>query len=496
MGRADDMTYIGEYLHIVNSGYFASWDIYPASHIVGAGISIVSNIEPHLVSFIIPIVFSFMFIVGIYLFSRNLFPDTDITSLVVVSSFILYLGTYNFLNVPNALFFAFMPFYLYVLNSYTGYHHKNILSFSIIFILITLMIPYTHPFIVFFVLIIILFHVVFNITRNHKVIELHIPKLNINSFIILCVAFSSWFFYQGRLLNDLYRSINNYINQIGRDPTAFWAAEKMIQVHFGIFDYLHLLMFFYGRYIIPSVFIFISFIYLYYNKTIINNNRFKYYQYTLILYAVFLIIQLIFLFNPVIAHQPDRIMNLNFVVYAQIPLFAIALYIIFLNRTKSIYNILMVCAILASIWTISFFGAFDSQNVYRPSSALTYNEVQGMSWFSDSKGDYPVSMSLDQTNRYPDILGFSRSEWTIKRVPPNFGYGSENNTFNEVYFDSGYDDYNKGYLAITSLSQLIYKEVPKKSPTFIEEDFMKLSNDSSVNKVYDSFNMDIFIIFK
>ena len=58
MGRADDMGYIGEYLQIATSGHFASWDIYPASHIIGASISVISNLEAHDTSFITSIRYS------------------------------------------------------------------------------------------------------------------------------------------------------------------------------------------------------------------------------------------------------------------------------------------------------------------------------------------------------------------------------------------------------------------------------------------------------
>jgi hypothetical protein len=497
MGRADDMTYIGEYLQIANSGHIASWDIYPASHIIGSGISIILNIEPHLVSFIVPIVFSFMFIAGIYLFSRKLFPGTYIKLLVVVSSFILYLGVYNYLNVPNALFFAFMPFYLYVINSYIEIKQNNRLSFSLIFILITIVLPYSHPFIVFFAIMTLLFYLLSNYVLPIKAQEFKIPQIRLNSFMILMISFLSWFFYQGRLLTDLSRLINSYLNQIGRDPTAVWTAEKVSQINFNFIDYLQLLTFFYGRYIIPTVFVLVSLIIIYHNKKILSDKYFKNYPYLLIMYVVFLFIQLIFLFNPIIVHQPDRIMNLNFVVFAQIPLFAIALYVIFLYRYKSIYNILLVCLILTSIWTISFFGAFDSQTVYRPNVALTYNEVKGMSWLSDSRGDYPLNMMFEQSYRYPDILGFERSNWIyIKTIPDHFGYDSDIDKFSDVYFGSSFNDYHCGYLVITSYGELLYQELPahKKVGRFNKEDFEMIRDDVSVDKVYDSINLEILFV--
>src|SRR5659263_631832 len=70
MGRADDMSYIGEYLQIATSGHFADWDIYPASHIIGASISLISNLEAHSTFFIMPIVFSFIFFICCFFLSH------------------------------------------------------------------------------------------------------------------------------------------------------------------------------------------------------------------------------------------------------------------------------------------------------------------------------------------------------------------------------------------------------------------------------------------
>jgi hypothetical protein len=183
MGRADDMSYIGEYLQIANSGYFSGWDIYPASHIIGASISLVSNFDAHYTSFIIPIAFSFIFIAGIYLFSRELFLDHCIRSLVLVSSFILYLGVYNFLNVPHALFFSFMPLYLCYFYRYFMKH--NDISHSIILVLMTSIIPFAHPFIVFLLLVVFLFHLIPGILTASSMVFLRIPRAKMFSFFFV-----------------------------------------------------------------------------------------------------------------------------------------------------------------------------------------------------------------------------------------------------------------------------------------------------------------------
>ena len=161
----------------------------------------ISNLEAHYVSFIIPIVFSFVFIAGIYLFSRELFSDSCINSLVIVSSFILYMGIYNFLNVPHALFFSLMPLYLCFFHKYINKYNNPF--FAIIFVIMTLLMPITHPFIVFFLFIVFLFHLTpkFISTLNMKV--LRIPTIKLSSFLILAVSFIGWFIYNNKLMESL-----------------------------------------------------------------------------------------------------------------------------------------------------------------------------------------------------------------------------------------------------------------------------------------------------
>jgi hypothetical protein len=486
MGRADDMSYIGEYLQIVKSGHFADWNIYPASNTLGAFISLLSNIEAPQVSFIIPIVFSFIFILGVNLFSKELISNSFICSLVLVSSFILYLGVYNFLNVPHALFFALMPLYLcyfykYLLNS------KNV-PLSIIFVLMTLTIPFTHPFIVFFVFSVFLLHMV-PITLSISPLNMFkIPQIKMSSFLLIVIVFAHWFI-STKLLKYSKQSYLAFVNKI-TEPVFFDATEKISRASLNFFDYLQLISFFYGRYVIPTIFIIISFIFLHYNKKFLKIDMLKEYPYLIILYIASIILQLILLFNPIISHQPDRIMNLNFIVYSQIPLFSYALYFIFFKDSIVFKKILQVCVILTFIWSLSLFGCLDSPNVYRTNAALTCNEVNGMSWFYQVKDDSSVSTPLSQINRFYDLFGTPEKSDIINHFPDHFGYVNESDTFEAINLgeDSTY------YVVILTIDELLYQKVPGYMDVgrYNSSDFIKFRKDSSVNKIYDSLNIEIF----
>jgi len=488
MGRADDMSYIGEYLQIATSGHFASWDIYPAIHIIGASISIISNLDAHHTSFVIPIVFSFIFLAGIYLFSKELFPDSCIQSLSIVSSFILYLGTYNFLNTPHALFFSLMPLYLCYLYKYME-SYTNV-SFSIIFVLMTLLIPFTHPFIVFFLFVVFLFHMVPKILSTANAEVLRIPRINVISFLILAISFMGWFVYNNSLMSSLRRSYISFIKRT-TEPVFFETTDKLAKVNLDIFDYMQLISFYYGRYVFPTLIIFVGFVFIYFNKDVVKRDSFKNYTYLVVLYIVSLLIQIILLFNPIISHQSDRITNLNFVVYAQIPLFACALYLLFLKKSKSLSNTLLVCGILLFVWSLSLFGCFDSPNVCRTNVALTHNEVCGMDWFYEVKSESLVIIPLSQINRFHDVFGNRGMYYDrLSRFPDHFGYVNSSHSLIDV--NSDLDE--SSYIIILTIDELLYQEVPgyKTVGRYTKEDFNRFRNDVSVNKIYDSANIEIF----
>lgn len=490
MGRADDMSYIGEYLQIANSGHFASWDVYPASHIIGACISIISDLEANLTSFIMPILFSFIFIMSIYLFSREMLPYPCTRSVIIVSSFVLYLGIYNFLNVPHALFFAFVPLYLFVMYSYFNDKKHNI-PFSVIFVLITLILSYTHPFIVFLLIVIFLFHLISNILPFTQLETLKIPSVNLMGFLILAVSFFSWLIYNEKLMSNLKICYISYINTV-TEPVFFETTSKLAKTNMGFLEYLQLFSIYYGRYVFPTFFIVTLIIYTYFNRKKIKDNIFINYPYLMTLYAILLFIQFILLINPLISHQPDRVMSLNFILYAQVPLFALAICVPFLKKSKSIYNISLVCLILVSIWTFSFFGCLDSPRVFRTNVALTYNEIEGMEWFYGLKNDDSiVCIPLSQINRFHDIFGEKGTKKdSLYHFSDHFGYSNNSSSIKEINSKLN----NNFYIVLLTIDELLYQEVPSyaKVGRYYKSDFIRLRNDISINKIYDSTNIEIF----
>jgi hypothetical protein len=484
MGRADDMSYIGEYASIANTGSISSWDIYPASPILGAALKALTGLPANGAAFIIPIVFSFIFIGGLYLWSRFFLKEEKQIQIALLASFVLYLGPYNFLNVPHALFFAYMPLYLFSLSRYI--QNKSI-SNAMLIIIPTVLVPFMHPFIVLFVFSLLLALVVFGRVSNRFTHGEY--QSDARPLLLLVVGFFSWFIYSSTLMESFAQSYYSFIRK-ATEPVIVGTMTKISHARFDPGDLLVFVSVYYGRYVIPLLIVILGCASLYINRKKVSEGMKNYILFFSILYLLFFVIEVILLLNPIISHQPDRLTNLNFIVYAQVPLFALALYVITpktggLNRQTILPIILIV-----GIWSLSFWGAFSSPHTFKTNEALTYNEVDGMAWFHQS-GSYDLVLTpLSQLVRFHDLFHTHNAE-KYRSIPDHFGYESSNRSFAENNKTEG----KKSYVILLTMDELLYQSVPgyKEVGRYTSDDYVRFRNDLSIDgKIYDNLNIEIF----
>jgi hypothetical protein len=482
MGRADNMSYIGEYISIVISGKISGWDIYPASHIIGAALSLTSGLSANLISLVLPVIFSLLFTTGLYLFSSHVFRDRIISLIAVPVSFILYLGPYNFLNTPQGLFFALMPLFLY---SLIKYYRAYGVAMQAVVVLFILLIPYTHPFIVFFAMCFL----VVQVLLSYRYDFLNIGKTKIIYPCILLVGFFIWFISQSMLMASFKARYLSYI-QATAEPVFYQTTGKLQEISMSLPEFIKFISLYYGRYFIPCIFIGISILYVFIKRDKINKSIQKKYEYLFILFISFLAIEAILFFNPIITHQPDRMTNLNFIVYAQVPLFSCALYLLFLKNNPSIKALLASGLIITFIWGLSLYGCFDSPYIYQPNNALTYNEVTSMKWFYNVYDGNTIGTILSQFNRFRELFQQGDIQDPTSNLPDHFGYSNSNASFSQ----NNLAPMENMDIILTTFDELSYQQVPGYSSIgrFNADDFRRLENDSSVNKIYAGLNIEIY----
>jgi hypothetical protein len=214
------------------------------------------------------------------------------------------------------------------------------------------------------------------------------------------------------------------------------------------------------------------------------------YIYLFIFYLSSIVVELVLLFNPIITHQPDRIINLNFTLFFQIILFSYSLYGLINLRLKTI-NRLIIPLILTVIFSLSFFNTYASANSYSPNGMLTKNEVIGVKWLTQhSEDNVVIGSPFSQIQRFYQFLGVSNNGISFRTFNDHLGYNNTNSLFSSGNLRSN----EKMYIVLLTLDEKLYSDVPgyKVVNRFNSADFNKLKNDYTVNKYYCSLNINIF----
>lgn len=480
--RADDITYIGESIYIQNTGTVDLFNVYPASHIICSILSLTTAYNMNIVCYIFSICVFFLFVLGMILISKIFVDESKIINITLASSFVFYFSRFCFSIVPHYIFFCMLPYYFYIF--YSCLKTRNT-SMSVCLVILVLISPFTHPFIIFFLLFLIVMILFLNLAFKLKLNDLK------TDLVLLVTCFLFWFLANkgySRDLTIIYRAYTSFSSE----STLTMTGSSLSKIGLNAFDLFKLLNFYYGRYYIPVAFIIIATYLIYVNKDSYPKNLLNKYLSLLSIFLIFLIFQVFLLLNDIIPHQPDRFTSLNFAVFPQILLFAYSLYIIFLRTFPSKKNIYLVALILTLVWSLSFFGSFNSPYIYRPNNAFTYNEVDGMAWFYGVKSNYAVSNPFTQMNRFHDLFGDIRYRDPTISLPDHFGYDAQIKNFSQINLKRN----RHAYLIITSCDELTYEKVPGFTNVgrYNVKDFETLNNDPSVNKFYDSLNLDLYFI--
>ncbi|WP_292520591.1 hypothetical protein [Methanoculleus sp.] len=485
MGRADDMSYIGEYLHISKTGFTNDeWNIYPGSLILGAALSMMSGLPVSGAAFVMPVIFSFILVGGLYLCCRFFLKGKNLMNIAILSSFILYLGPYNFLNVPHALFFAYMPLYIFILSRYIN---KAGFSNAILLILPTILVPFMHPFIVLFVFALLLSLILSGGLLNRFIHERYWRAAH--PLTISIMGFLAWFVYCDALMGSLRINFQSYLLKI-TEPSLLMTTEKIARINIDLPSMMKLLFVYYGRYLIPFIIIGIALILIRLKQDKITQavkNRMYFFS---AFYIALLIIEAIIFLNPMFSHQPDRLTNLNFMLYAQVPLFVLSLSVVFAAPKFFNRQTALVLIILTGMWSLGLFGTFDSPNIFVTNAALTHNEVEGIEWYYEARTGENTIVPVSQIQRFHDLFDDGGIDNEIQ-IPDHFGYNSSHRTFADINLEPD----QQGYVILLNLDELLYQEVPgyREVGRYTAGDYAWFRSDRSIRtKVYDNRDIEIY----
>lgn len=425
-------------------------------------------------------------------FCSKITSHTKYTLLVCVASAIIVTGSYGPRFYPANISYLILPLVLYI-TIYIANPLNNIerVSFKVCAIMLLFLYPFLHP--LTSIIIIVMLLLLYVIENSYRIRYLflrkqylsHTSTFNMSLILILFVAFISWF-STFSVWNLKIRETYNILFKETISPLSE-TVQLADKVQFNVYDIFELLIKMQGGALIYIILACVLlFIYIKYNKQYQNlkfqNNINK----VIILLLPVLILQLVVILFPT---GIDMFRPLRYtVVFSTLMIGLIVLiydnkYLSFkISMSTLIFGIVLFLAIMS----------YPSPYKFQPNPQITYQDVAGTKWIETNKNSEYEIIGIWPFNTYINTLAIL--EDTTKsidkvhrlRLINHFGYDESTSINGNYTLDT--------YVPIFEYDRATQLVLWKSAEQFYENDFYKLSQDSSVNLIYKNGETEIWKI--
>lgn len=492
----DGFLHIGFYRDVVTNGHFGIHNFYPIIHTWLYVFSNLLNLDIFTLSLVFPQIFVIIYILFIFLLSKSLKYDSietlSITGLAIVPIFGIELTREFFM--PSFDAFCMLPLVLFILiksrTSEMGF------GYSICLILILILFPFFHIETSLMLLIMLLsLFFIFLIPINNqrkKIIQLIELKRKMSEpILILSIGYFMWFsstFLFNGIITKLYKAI---FFDTGQSLAAI-TESSLDTTPLDTKDIVTLLINTYGVQIIffsISLFLAISTF-----VKLIRSNKVNFQDYILsILFTVFIFITVLQFFKDPFLGQSTRMWKY--------PLFLATIFVgsyftkKICNKSRTIT--LITLFVISLIIMMSILYSYPSPSINIANRQITESSFSGMDFFFNH-GNKNITIKEIGINHFAykaalygteEVVVEASYREGIKAPPIHFGYDKSQNIGNLYAKDQ--------YLIFTKLAELYY---PYIYPNYVSSwkyspnDFEKLANDKTVNKIFNSNDLNIFVI--
>lgn len=469
VGRGDEFSYIG----LTGGSNFTDFSsVSPTGPLFVSALALISKLNPDAISYFLPVLFSVLFIAGMFLFYRAFMSREKLVLVTFLSSLIPYFGHFQISTSPYYLSFCLIPLYLFVLrNALAAKNH----GMAVCLLFMIPLISFAHPFIFAYL---VCFAISLAVSGTMLKPELLRKILSVNIFsqsssrhtgkkvpVFIFLSFASVSFL---LCSKCVPGLaDNFLSHFVWNSEALNTGFLQPESKESIFELIHFFNLYYGKYYIPLIFIIINSIIVWQNRKRFCQHFVHRYPRFLVLYITTFFLELAFLFNPFIPYPLDRFANLSFIIFAQIPLLGYSLYVVFL-RKGYILGLGSAVMVLCLLWTLGFFTCFSSPSSYGISEAVSENEVIGVKWLSEA-------------NNSSLYMPFGEKE-------VNDAFSKRSNVNVSVFNNSIEREYS--YLVVTTFSESMKMNTEKLEEIPANSEFIQKNNP--LYKIYDSLNIDIY----
>jgi len=465
---------------------------YPMSHILSAVIMLFTQIDLEVVGYITPLVYYALYILFAYLLTKELYRNNQKTMLLLLFILMPILPVYFY--YPSQHLFLLIPMLIYALVKDSG---SISTSFRYIIIILFITLPMTHP--LSSVLLLLFFVIIYLAGRIVRAENISLRNYT-NTVMIFLVVLGIWAISLESILSQIMDFYVGWFSSPEEQYSYYKANIAGLQVaRLSIIEAILLYIRKYG----PMHILFgIAFVFSLYTIAYnwIKKKADKLNMVLSLVSLMYIIIYIISFFYTVTW--------LGARIYPYVLLVSILIIVSFLfnlisafknNIIKTVSLILFVMIIFSMTFILTF-NLYSSPFNREPPNHGTRMCLAGVDWLLRNKTeDFEVRDLDNSTRRYAIYLyghekAYSEELGLVGRayrqtILPHFNY------YNEPEFANNFSE--DCYLVINKKTELIstniYPEYEKRW-SFHPDDYQKLEDDISIDKVYHNGEIKIFYI--
>jgi len=492
-GRHDELTHIGMIKDILISGHFGSSDFYPMLHISSAITAQIGNISIAHVREFLPLSFNILYTLWVYLLITKITKNTKLSLVGFLFASIPLLSRRLINFTPSDTFFSITPFLFYLFYVYdTEYSTKIALLLFLLFVSTPLMHPEITIFLIMSLTVLFVLITMGKYTINIRKITFLVP---LSTILILSII---WFSFS-KVIRMFFESVFSWFTEgRGTAPIKYYTTI-LSRGRFSLLELLNLIMRRYGAILLYFMFAFL--ITLIVIKSIILKRKINSEQlFFSSIFVLTILISAASVYNYIVTNYERLFKYAIFSSTMLISIFIITNMGKIKNISKSKLFSMGIHILLSVSLILSVLSLYPSPIIDSYNPQVTGMEIKGTSWLIEVgyREIYPIDNFVVFGRFVHAIEGYDHSLkedkiyatslYSPERYPPDH--------FNYSHSYTLGDSYKKDkYLLTNELMKQFYFKLWPKYARFTKDDFRKLSNDTTVNKIYENREFEVYRIY-
>jgi hypothetical protein len=481
-GTSDLFVHLGFVRYIATSGHIPIFIIGPFIHVFGAILNLFSLSLSQCVYFS-DLVFSLLYLISFLLIGQSALKCKSGALFCFVFATPLL---YYFLQVSFLPFFfaiSVLPLVFYCLHKI--FDGPDRWEFHLLMIIIAFCIVFLHPLVMIMLILFFSIYVIIHFSGSFSKQFGKNSNRMVNFLVILYSSFFVWYFSFISILHTIGKIIDSLLSSLkpetiaesqvnlvrSSDASILFIAERFVKIYGSVSLYLLLACF--------------VAIYTFFRKT----NKAKTVDY---LYSYQLVGGLIFgiVLSVIYSVIFEPIRAISFLIVISTILCGVGFYRFFENTSSKTIKVIVICTMIFIVGFSNIMGVFnlyDSPWKGLPNKQMTHMESTGLDWYLyNANYLVPLMIQYNSLNiysgyNYPSNVHDSNQINESWNIPSHFGYNN-----NSYLFDTFGSE--KKYMITHELMRQAYLSIPKTrwnfADLYLDEDFEKLNNDPTVDKIY------------